>query len=440
MPKKRQIPRLFDQELADGTIVYHWKPSKTLRKDGWINVKLGTNHGAAVNAAMDLNNQVKAARSDTPASADGDATPNAIVLPKRTNPRLITFERLVTLYKASDEYLGRLEDVEQPDGSIATIRVGGLAASTKAEYSSRLRSLQYWAMDGELKVREIDKAMVVDLKRETSKESVYKCAGFLRVLRLLLNWAIGEGYIDKNPTDAVPIPETPKRKVMMVPRIREMISEAAMALDLPYVVLAIELGFWGLQRQRDVLNLGRIAWREIDVATLDELDPRHIGRLFDPRGRLMAFRLCQNKTGTWIDAPMPPMFHAAIDNAIRATNYGYVFPHPDHPEQPMPSKTFQRRFKDAREAAAAVAIMEGDMELAEAIWKVQYRDLRRTGMTYYKSSGANLAWITALSGHAVIGHKTILDTYMPGDTASAVACVSTGLRAYEARQLREQQA
>jgi hypothetical protein len=45
-----------------------------------------------------------------------------------------------------------------------------------------------------------------------------------------------------------------------------------------------------------------------------------------------------------------------------------------------------------------------------------------------------------LSGHAVIGRKTILDTYMPGDTAAAIACVATGLDYRQRQQMREQQA
>lgn len=409
MPKKRQIPRLFDQQLADGRTVYHWKPSKSLRAAGFTNRKLGTNYAAAVAEAVQLNAQVAAWQSNSAAPAEEGAFRPPL-------PRVVRFAELVERYKGSEEWK-QLRD------------------STQREYGSRLRQLEYWAGDGTLPVKDIDKQAVADLRKQLLKGSVYKCGAMLRVLRMVLNWAMGEGIVQSNATDAVKIPEPPARKVMMPSRIRDAISEAAIELGMRDVALAIELAFWTLQRQGDVLELGRMAWREVD--NLQDVDPRHTAQLVDARGRVMGFRLRQQKTLTWIDAPMPPMLHEAVERAMRDAGNGYVFPHPERPEEPMPTWMFQRRFRAARDAAAAVAIMREDMALAEAIDAVQYRDLRRTGMTFYKSAGAKVPWITALSGHAVIGRKTILDTYMPGDTESAIACVATGLRKWSEASKRE---
>jgi len=408
MPKKRQIARLFPQLLADGETVYHWKPSKTLRAAGFVNVKLGTDFGSACTQANELNSQVDAMNRGL----------SAETIVERPVSRVVRFGELVLRYRASDAF--------------TTCR-----KSTRAEYGTRLRQLEHWAMDGKLAVRDIDRAMVRDLRNGLMQGSIFCAASTLRVLRLLLQWAEDESIIKKgtNPATDSDIPETPARKTRMEAPVRAAIMEAARALDREWLTLAIDLGFWMLQRQGDIRHLNRMAWRE-----LEGVDGRHAAQLANPRGRVMAFRLCQQKTGTWIDAPLPPFMHDRVEAAMRATNSGYLFPDPDHPDQPIPDWKFQRRFLEAKDAAAAVAIMDGNMALAEAIDACQFRDLRRTGMIFYKDMGAKVPDITALSGHFVIGKKTILDTYMPGDTAGACACVATGLAGLQARELREAQA
>jgi integrase len=421
MPKQRQIPRLFPQQLADGSTAWHWKPSKTLRAAGFVNVALGTDKRHAITEADRLNDEVTAWKRGTPADARGVVAS----APARPLPRIVRVRELIATYKKSD-------------GWTLTPEQGGLKEKSKTNYETRLRQIEYWARDGELAVRDIDAALITDLRSELRKQSAHKCAAVLGVLRLLLNFAKSIGIISHNPADDVTIPSPPARSVMMPSRIRDAIVEAATELGMFDVTLSIELAFWILQRQRDVLDFGRMAWRE--MGSLDEVEQRHLAEVVDARGRVMGFRLVQNKTGTWVDAPVPPILHATVEAAMRATNHGYVFPHPDRPEEPMPSWMFQRRFRAARDAAATVAIIRGDLEFAQLISLVQYRDLRRTGMSFYKNAGARLAWITELSGHAVIGKKTILDTYMPGDTAAAIACVATGVAHWRRQQKREKQA
>lgn len=405
MPKKRQIPRLFPQVLADGTVIHHWKPSPTLRAAGFVNVKLGTDFDSACSQANELNGQVDAWKRGL--------SPELAV--QRPVPREVRFSELVLRYRASDAF---------------TL----LRKSTRAEYGTRLRQLERWAMDGELAVRKIDAPLVRDLRAGLMKGSIFCAASTLRVLRLLLAWAELEGIIKKgsNPATDSDIPETPARKTRMDMPVRAAILEAAHALDRGWIALAVDLAFWMLQRQGDIRHLNRMAWRE-----LEGVDGRHAAQLANARGRVMAFRLCQQKTGTWVDAPLPPFLHDRVDAAMRATNTGYIFPDPAHPDQPIPDWKFQRRFLETKDAAAAVAIMDGNMALAEAIDACQFRDLRRTGMIFYKDMGVKIPDITALSGHFVIGKKTILDTYMPGDTAGACACVATGLAGLQAREERE---
>lgn len=411
MPKRRQIPRLFWVTLAGNIEVAHWKPEKRLRAAGFHNVKLGSDRVAATVRAMELNDQVAAwDAAGATASADGLApTPRQL-------PRIVRFDELITRYRAADAFTG-------------------LSTSTRAEYNVRLRQLEHWAMDGTLAVRDIDAAMVRELRNALVKGSPFVAASMLRVLRLLLSWAKREGIVSTNAaTDSV-IPEPPSRATVSSDAERETIAAHALALKLPEVALAIDLGFWTLQRQGDILALNRLAWRE-----LHNVDPRHAAQLVDAKGRVMAFRLRQKKTGAWVDAPIPPMLHDRIEAALEAGN-GWLFGHPDRRgDRALPQHLFQRRYRAARDAAHAAATKAGDELLATALAGNQFRDLRRTGMTFYSNQGAILPWITALSGHSVIGRKTILDTYMPGNTAGACACVATGLAGLAAMAEREKQA
>lgn len=404
MPKKRQIPCLFSQPLASGATVWHWKPSKSLRAAGFVNVKLGTDMGAAVNRAMVLNEQVAQLRAGTPSDAE------AIL--RRAVPRLVRFPELTDSFRKSDDFTG-------------------LRESTRAEYGSRLRALEHWA--GNIAVRDIDAQLVRDLRNELVKGSPWRAAGILRVLRLLLAWAKKESIILVNPATACDIPEPPARKIRMDEPVRLAIAEAAHALGMGWLALAIDLAFWELQRQGDVRNFNRMAWRR-----MSGLDPRDAAVLANPRhGSAMGFRLCQQKTGTWIDAPVPPFLHDAVESAMKASNSGYVFPHPERSDEPMPDWMIQRRFREAQGAAWAVALMEGNAPLAAAIDACQFRDLRRTGMIFYKDARNETHDITALSGHYALGKKTILDVYMPGDTAGACRCVANGVRYLQERQQRE---
>lgn len=402
MPKKRQIPFLFSQVLADGSTMWHWKPSPRLRKAGFTNMKLGTDRRAAINAAQDQNDAVRAWEGS---KATGD-TPIA-----RPVVRVVRFAELLQRYRSSPEYTN-------------------LKDSSQREYRTRLNFLHDWAMDGTLPVRDIDKQLVRDLRAGLLESSTFRAASTLRVLRLVLQWAVDNSIIAENPAKAIKIPETPARKTRMDEHVRSAISEAAIEIDLPEVALAIDLGFWTLQRQADILKFNRFAWRELNDLPL----PRFTRVLADPRGRVMGFRLHQGKTGAPIDAPVPPMLHDRIMEALRAAGSHHVFAHPNDPKRTLTGRMLQTRFQAAQWVAIANAMSAGDVALADAIDASQYRDLRRTGMIFYRTMGVKVPAITALSGHYVLGKKTIMDTYMPGDTAAAVECVAIGLEGWLAQR------
>lgn len=409
MPKKRQIPHLFERTRADGSIVWDWRPSPRLRKLGWQTVTYDCGELDAISQALERNQQVRA--FDAKAPADGMPAP-------RIPPRIVRFDDLVARFYASDDFTG-------------------LAPATQREYRSRITWLQQWAVDATgrpVPVRHIDAQMVEDLREALISVGRHTAAPKLRVLRLLLGFARRKGMIRDNPATGIRIPEPVARKTRMEADARAAIAEAAVELGHPWVPIAVDLGLWLCQRQGDIRHFNRMAWRE-----MTGIDAQDAASLANPQGRVMGFRLCQQKTGTWVDAPVPPMLHAAIIAAMMAGTGDYVFPDPADPMQPMADWMMQRRFRECRDVAAGVAIMRGQLALAEAIDACQFRDLRRTGMIMHKDAGNHSRNITALSGHAVLGRKSILDTYMPGDTAGAARCVATTYRDWLAQQQKEAQ-
>lgn len=406
---KHAIPFLVGQPLADGRTAWHWKPSPRLRTAGFVNVKLGNDERAARLAATDLNHQV----ADWQQAKNKAADVAAAAGPAPRLPRLIRFGELLQRYRQHADFTD-------------------LRAKTRLNYETRLRQLDHWALDGQLPVRDVTPERVNELRAELMKGSRFRAASLLAVLRLLLAFAEREGIIPKgsNPAAAIRIPQPPARKVFMRTRARDAIIDVARKQGEGDVAFAVLLGFWSIQRQGDLLALNRMAWRELADP---EADPRHLAVLANPRGRVMGFRLQQSKTGAWVDVPVPPELHDDIEARFRTSDW--LFPHFLDATRALSGFLLQRRFRAVQSDATRLARLRGDELLAAEIEACQFRDLRRTGMTFY-GAHTKIDNVTALSGHGVLGKKTILDVYMPGNTAGAIACVAAGVLAWRREQKR----
>jgi hypothetical protein len=419
MTNKRQIPFLHWAKRADGTHVAHWKPSPRLRRLGWQNRKLGTRdqEDAVMLAALALNKQV----------AEWEAQRG--IVPGNDKPRRRTFGDLITEYRTSSEW---------------TL----LAPATQREYNTRLGFLENWAMEGTLPLAQLDVQMVRDLKEamlaqppkakegdgdqeENVAEAVanldddgkpvnpnlYRTAATLRVLRLLLNWAISRGWITTNATATVRIPTPPSRAAALIPEQVELAAAHALETEFTSLSLAYTLGLWIIQRRADVLALSRLAWRK-----LENVSPADMPLLANSKGDVMGFRLRQQKTKKWVTCPVPPFLHDAVEAAFERSQW--LVPDDKELTRACPPHSFQRRTR--------------------AIWDhvglqdYEFRDLRRSGMMMYAQLGCDLPGITAISGHAIMGKKTILDTYMPGNDRAACGAVATVLRTLAARKEKEQ--
>ncbi len=417
MPKKRQIPFLRVRTLADGSRQFDWKPSNALRAAGWPHVTLGNNEADAVREALEINQRIadwRGGKRNTPDTARRDEA-----------PRIVRWDGLIARYLKSRDYLD-------------------LKPATKKEYDSRIRQLTVWAQDGRLIIRQIDYDMVQDLKRSLEKAgSDYRTAAMLRVLRLLLSFAERERIIPRgtNPAREAKIREPRARRHVLSLEAVELLAASAEANGHQNLSLAILLGFWTVQRQGDLLaNFNRLAWRE-----LNGIEGRDAALLKNASGKVMGFRHMPGKTagssGVWIDAPVPPFLHPAIEAGWEkpALKGGALLRDDLEESKPMEHWRLQRLWRAVRAECTAAAKADGRLLLAAELELAQFRDLRRSGQVYMRDAGAKKEWITSLSGHTLLARKSILDTYMPADTAAACAAMACALRMRN-RQMKEKTA
>lgn len=376
-----QIPYLSPSRRGPPGTVYHWKPSPRLRRLGWTNLKLGEDWDAAIAGALERNRHVEETIAGAGQGSAAGAAQRGPVRPR--------WRDLVTAYLADPAFID-------------------LAPKSQAEYRSRIRTLTGWALDGELRLDQLDRQMVIDLRNVLVADGrKHRTAAMLRVLRILLGFAQGRGWIAANWASDIDIPEPPARKRILSWQDMERLAARALAMGWPRTAGLIRFAFWTVQREGDLLALTRIpSWRRMNDMSARARSILAAGG----DGHVMGFRIQQSKTGAWVDIPLPQALRVEIEAAFaqdraeqRAS--GLIFAD-EGEDRACPDWAFQRRFR---------AVVE-----AERMEDVQFRDLRRSGMVYAGELGVEIQFITARSGHALLGQKrTILDTYMPGNSRFA---------------------
>jgi hypothetical protein len=398
-----KIPYLHPHIQRTGTISWKWKPSPRLRKAGWKEAKLGESPpqpgrkrpippAHIVASALQQNEKLEA----------WDLGVSQLVAPPV--PKKYLWDDLVAAYRASPEFRDNLRP------------------KTRREYDSRLGQLRTWAMDGALPICSIDKQAVKDLKAGLRQGSMFRAAAMLRVLRLLLRWAVSEGLLDADPTSGVAIPTPPSRRHKLAWRDVEALAahgEAEHAIAAQIVTIA----FWTMLRREDLRQLNRFHWRELHGA-----DPRDIPALANDKGEVWGFRVTPHKTSTssqrTVDCPMPPWLHEMIDSAFAKSQW--LFAHPQHPTLAITPHLVTRRVK--------ALLNEGGFPTH------QLRDMRRSGMSGVADMGADRSDVFAISGHPLLGQRTTMaDTYMPPDTRAACRAIAAACRTIAAQKAREEE-
>jgi len=274
---------------------------------------------------------------------------------KDTGPAYGSFSHLVDLYKRSPDFQK-------------------LALKTRQGYEYWLATLE--ARYGDLPVRGITRQVVYRL-RDSMAETPYKANAVIRVLRLLLNFAVDRGLIKTNPASRPKqLKVASRQQVWSLDAEKAFLEKADETMKLAYMLAA-----YTAQRQADILAM---TWAQYDGEVI---------------------RLRQRKTGVLVEVPCHLDLRAALDSATRRGTVILTTP----TGRAWKATNFRHAWKDA----ATKAGIEG----------LQFRDLRRTAMVRMAEAGATAIEIAAVSGHTIDQTQRILEAYIPRTAAMGRAAI-----------------
>lgn len=393
-----KIQGLTERKLANGTVKYHWKATPKERRAGWTGLDCGTDRTQAILMAEARNSEV-AERERGLNGGQGDRT---------HRPR--TIRDLVDAYQADSAWRG-------------------LKPATRGTYEVAIRKILFWTDGGTIPVIHIDRQMVLALRKQLFAKGPNAPGGnLLRVLRILMAFAVDQGLLSINPAEKIRIPQLPSRRHIIRGDAVALLHDTAARLGHDSVALAVLMGFWTMQRQADLLDYTRADWKVVSDSDLPQAAAKG---LMDPQGQIWALRNKQNKTNEWVDAPLPPDLRILVAAKI-AANAARDVPvmnilADDQQSRRYPQRLFQKHWNRVRMFAWGRAMQDRDWRLAKHIRSSQFRDLRRTGMCYFAELGVPVPWIAAISGHSIDYTQKILDTYMPANTRFAVMGVAEAI-------------
>ncbi len=487
------------ERLVEKNGNYYWQPSKSLRDKGWESQKLGRSMAAAIERANKLNQDVAkwTAGGEKPAQVDKRAERASVAHAIRRYKA----EDLATKAKSTratyNSYLGMIEEwadegrtpirlidrarcVVLKDALLKPPELGAFEANGRKlraagidDDRAALWLAHHAGIDAAIAlltapplawVRDVAPAIlrkkeltvlhddrIYRLRVLCGREArprLHRASGLLSVLKGLMKFALDKDMIDANPMADIEIPEPPARQQIIPAGARQAIAAVAVENKRASIALGISLGFNLMQREGDLLKLGAADFREL---LPHEVPAEARANLLGRDGTVKGFTLRQHKTKVWIAVPIIGELRDEVDAAIAASRTDKVKPFnppiivDEDSGGAYPAWKFQRLFRKFVTIASERAAEAGDIDLANELADIEFRDLRRTGMVHMFELGVPDHFIAAVSGHTLERTKKILEVYGPRNTrmaASGVAMAVTQLKVRaeaEARQAGEQE-
>lgn len=327
---------------------YYWQPSSALRRAGWKCHRLSDTMEAAIAEAEKINAELDSWRI-------GETEISQV-------PIVNSVASLIVSYKKSKDYRK-------------------LADNTKSDYDYRLELINKWA--GKVPVEGVTRKAVQDFWEALAKKSEWKANATVRVLRLLMNYAINLGELQLNPAARPGLANIKQRAVVWTfDEVNAMVSKAD-EMGLFDMGTSILLGAFLAQREGDIL---RLKWSDYQNG---------------------AFLVHQHKTGAYICVPVHPILKRRLEQypvhsglIIRSDISGLQYTR----------AAFNHRFAEIRNEVAK-AIPE--------IKRCKFLDLRRTAIVRLAEAGCTEAQISAVSGHKIDTCRRILEVYLPRNSTMA---------------------
>lgn len=327
---------------------YYWQPSTALRKQGWKCRRLADTLEAAIAEAEKLNTELDKWRTGS--------------VEVSTVPVINSISSLIASYKKSKNYRK-------------------LANNTRDDYDYRLDLIEKWA--GKVPAEGITRKSVQDFWEKLARKSEWKANATIRVLRLLLNYAVDVEILKINPAARPGLISITPRNVVW--NTEEIFASVKSADSLGYynIGTAILIGAFMAQREADILKLD---WKDYQNG---------------------AFLIRQNKTSAYIAVPVHPILKERLDTYSNKT--GLVIKSDLNGKQ-YTKDAFTHRFDLIRKQ-----VCKKYPEMS----RCKFMDLRRTAIVRLAEAGCTEAQISAVSGHKIDTCRRILETYLPRNSTMA---------------------
>ena len=150
--------------------------------------------------------------------------------------------------------------------------------------------------------------------RDKLAATPYKANAMLRMLRIILNYALNRGWVTSNPAKHPRQLKVTPRKVIWTPDIRQRFIEHA----TPEMLTAFYLGFYTVQRANDCLLM---AWNQYDGS---------------------AIKLIQGKTGEFVYIPVHTTLKNHLDSLSKVSTQILTNPN----SKPYSYHSFQKHWKE----------------------------------------------------------------------------------------------
>lgn len=269
-----------------------------------------------------------------------------------------------------------------------------LSARSQTDYRKHIEKMR--EEFGDLDVKRMSRAFVFEYRDRLARDHGLRTAGYrIVVLRRLMFQAINYGFRKDNPAEKPELRQNkPRDRVWAETDEATFLAaceEGEARPARPYIRLAYYLAVHTVQRQTDILGLGR-----------DHYDGRRIA-------------LSQSKTKKRIWVPCHERLKAVLD--------AHIVQMPDE----------QSAFLVTRSGGSMdehyLRHEWRDVTLAAGLDGLQFRDLRRTGMVRMAEAGATAVEISAVSGHSIEQTTRILETYIPRNERMAASAIKRQERA-----------
>ncbi|MCB1835919.1 MAG: tyrosine-type recombinase/integrase, partial [Geminicoccaceae bacterium] len=331
---------------------YYWEPSANLKALGFRSVPLGDDRIEAIALAEKKN-------------AEADAERRGEIVEKHPTGSI---PWLIREYCKDESYQE-------------------LAHKTKRGYLQAFKIIEEWsASKGHPQVAKLNRQRVQDYRRHLMDnpppKAKYPAAHAKKImthLRILLGYAVDQGYLETNPARNLKIKYESKRFVRWRDDETQALVATADAINRPSLgtaaLLASNLG----QRQADILAL---TWTQYDGES---------------------FQIRQQKTGELVDVPVFPEVAERLAETPRSATTVVVS---EETGRPYKEGNFRPLFAKLKAKAGITR-------------DVVFQDYRRTCVVRLAMAGCTTPEICAITSHTLKSAEQILEHYLPRNSEMA---------------------